>query len=183
MLLADAGVPAGVEVKDSDAQFRYKPFKLAADPKVPATDLAKAFNSRHSDYSAAIVDHVFVIRPVSRKAEYLDKSPAPVRLHARGLLSIAEPLFALLDARLAKPGGRVGSVPGPVGEPVDRGDSIELSINSEGRSVLSALNEIALRAPGHPWLVTTNTDSEPARVTQFGFIHRSGITSLQSVGR
>ena len=93
---------------------------------IPAAQLVDAFNDHHRQYRAEILDKVVVIRPVTQRAAYLD-SGAPIgELRAQGLIRIAAKIFAPLDPTLDAAGGRVGSVLGPVGIEIDRGENIEI---------------------------------------------------------
>jgi hypothetical protein len=182
-LLAEAGVPAGLEIRKTDFQRRFglsKPWdpadwtqeKLARQAKVPIERVVSAFNERHAEYRATLIDMVVVIRPVPQRVTYLD-GPAPFgRLRVVGLMTIAERVFASLDPTLDGPGGRPGSSLGQA----DRGWNLELSVTGVGLNILEALNEIVRQAPGHQWLVVT-TDGDRPRIERFGFLHRNGATS------
>jgi len=59
MLLAHAKVPAGLEVHVSDQAPRTRPdFQFAREPGVPVEALVTAFNARHGDYRAEMIDGV-----------------------------------------------------------------------------------------------------------------------------
>jgi hypothetical protein len=186
-LLAEAGVPAGLEMRQADFERRFglaRPWdradwsqeKLARQAKVPIEQVVSAFNEHHADYRATIIDTVVVIRPVPQRVTYLD-SPAPFgRLRAVGLMTIAERVFASLDPALDRPGGRPGSSLGQA----DRGWNLELSVTGVGLTILEALNEIVRQAPGHQWLVVTTAGDTP-RIERLGFVHRNGATSEHAI--
>src|SRR3954467_13380966 len=73
MLLADAGVPSGLEIRASDPWFpAVKPeFATPREPTIPAATFVDAFNTAHSTYRGTVEDGVIVIRLVGRNAAYL----------------------------------------------------------------------------------------------------------------
>jgi hypothetical protein len=157
---AELSVPCDLEILETDlARGWSNGSAIRRVGTVPASDVISAFNKTHSDYKAADLDGVILIRPSQQRARYLE-SIAPVgTLHERGLMTLVEHLFAPLDPALAKPGGRAGSYASPTGVGVDVGEDIELTIQTDGRSVIDILNEMATLAPGHPWLVVTTNEA------------------------
>jgi hypothetical protein len=87
-------------------------------------------------------------------------------------MRVAEKLFVPVAPTLGIPGGRAGSSMVP---PETSGEYIPMSVDVTGLSVVAALNEIAKRAPGHAWLVTT----ELSTPIEFGFIHEFGSGTHQ----
>jgi hypothetical protein len=189
-LLAEAGIPAGLEIREPDMLRVSTPTsrrcltvtreELTRETTVPIEQVVMAFNLGHTGYRAAMMEGVLVIRPVPRSAAYLDSNPPFGQLRGRGLMRFAEKVFAPADPRLDQPGGRVSSVSGPVGVEIDRGDDLDLVIDAVGLTALEVLNQIARLAPGHPWLVVTTHDDTP-RVERFGFGDRYGTTTTLAV--
>ena len=187
-LLAEAGVPAGLEVPDSERQALLKKRRqwnpavmnrerLRGEPSRPLADLVNAFNKAQSRFVSAAVDGVFVVRPAGVRSPYLDDRPLTGRIEGEGLMRVAEKVFAPLDASLDKPGGRLSSTPGIPGVDVDRGEGVHIAIeNVEKLTVLQVLNEMTRRS-GHAWMVTISGHEDP-RISAFGFIHRYGTSSL-----
>ena len=48
---------------------------------------------------------------------------------------------------------------------------------SGGKTVLDTLNQIAVQAPGHVWVVTTREERDGVKLTGFGYIHGDGSRS------
>jgi hypothetical protein len=189
-LLAEAAIPAGAEIRQSDYQRftgsprRWDPERLsrerfAQETTVPADRLVAAFNQSHATYRALMMGGVLVIRPARDRAPYLDGGAPMATLSARGLMPLAERMFVPLDPRLAQEGGRAGSLVGPIGVELDRGDDLQLVVEARGKTVIQVLNDIARQAPGHAWLVVTMDGDR--RIERFGFMHRYGTTSEQSL--
>lgn len=177
-LLAEAAVPAGLEIKQPE-RFRpaSKAYDIDRDSTTSVAELIKVFNLSNRDYRAESMADVVVIRPAERKAAYLDSSAPPGWISGRGLMSMTEKLFAPLHPTLAISGGRPGSLLSPMGMEIDRGENVQLTVDATRRRVIDVLNEIAKQAPGHPWLVTT--DDPAAKIVRFGFMHRHGTTTEQ----
>ena len=178
--LVEASIPAGIELQQSDMPLTFPP-KLAVDGRstIPAAELSKAFNERHTTYRAEIVDGVFVIRPVARRASYLDQAAPPIRLHVRGIMAATRKLFAPLDPRLDAAGPRVGT---PVGGVDLEGEAVDIDTDTAGKSVLNVLNAIVNHAPGRAWLALT-TDQETTTIGQIGFIRANAFSLLPISGR
>ena len=179
MALADASVPAGLEIKQTDWAAPHPHFDLTRDDAfISEIELVAAFNERHSAYRAVIIDGVIVIRPIASQPDYLDSEAKEFQVQGRGLVSIASRLFEPLKnggSRL----GQTGSMLSAVGVDVDRGDNIALTVDSRGQAVLTVLNGIVMQAPGHVWLVVVAADSRtPLR---FGFVHQSGTTTERAI--
>src|SRR5258707_115742 len=74
MAVADASVPAGLEIRSSELFPRRKPeFDLKSEPTRPVAELVQVFNAYHGDYGATIVDDVLVVRPTGKRSAYLDQ--------------------------------------------------------------------------------------------------------------
>jgi hypothetical protein len=75
MLLAHASVPSGVVLPESATQHPPGPpdFTFKRDPTISTEELAKAFNARHPQYRATLIDDVLVVGPASGLPSYLDK--------------------------------------------------------------------------------------------------------------
>jgi hypothetical protein len=191
-ILTHVGVPAGLEIRESSDQLpsssprlwdpeQWTAERVAQQNKVPLPQIVAAFNQQHGDYKAAVLDGVLVVRPAERRVAYLDGHGPTGQLHAAGLMSLAETVFAPLDARLDKPGGRAGSRIGPIGVDVDYGDGLDLVVEAWDRNVLDILNEVVRNAPGHSWIVVTS-DGDPAHILRAGFFHRYMTGSYLVVG-
>jgi hypothetical protein len=180
---AELSVPCGLEILETDfARGWSTASEIGRVGTVLASDVIRAFNNTHSDYKAADLDGVIVIRPSQQRARYLDSIARVGTLHERGLMTLGEHLFAPLDPALTKPGGRGGSYASPTGVEVDRGEDVELTIQADGRPVIDILNEMATLGPGHSWLVVTANEAIP-RVVRFGFVHRYGTTTELRIGK
>jgi len=180
-LLAESGVPAGIEIKQQD-RMRVAPLEKSEQgppSTVPLSELASAFNAAHADYQASITDGVLIVRPRQIQQDYLDAGAPPRELSGVGLMPVATQLFVPLDSKLQGGAGQAASMLGPIGIEVDRGEQIPIRVNGSGRTVLQVLNDIALQAPGHPWFVAT--EGQPAKIIRFGFVHKHGTTTEQSI--
>ena len=186
-LLGETKVPAGLEMRQGDFvrasnsprqwdPAQWTPDRLARQQTVAVDRIVATFNEGHEGYRAAIVDGVVVVRPLPRGTSYLDSKPVSGAVAAHGLMRFAEKIFAPLDNHLDRPGGRAGSSIGTLGPPIDRGESVDVSIDATGRTVLEILNAVARQAPGHPWLVVSSDTPSP-RPDRFGFLHGQGTTS------
>jgi len=178
--LAATGVPAGLELRQGDRPARKREIAIDRTSTISATELAKAFNERHADYFAAVLNGVFVIRPVAQRAGYLDTAAPTMELQVRGLIAAARKLFAPLDPRIDAPGGQMASGLGGLDF---EGDGMAIALDTKGKAVLDVLNEITKKAAGHAWIVVTQTEAEVTRITQIGFIRSSGSTTLVAISR
>jgi hypothetical protein len=77
-------------------------------------------------------------------------------------------------------GGVVGSVLGTPGVEIDRGEGVQFSVVTDGKTVLEILNEIVSRSAPRGWWVI-RTDDASARVERVGFIRRFGSMIGQDV--
>src|SRR5580704_9503588 len=79
--LVEASIPAGIELRQADMPLTFPP-KIAIDRTnaIAASELVNTFNDRQRGYRAALVDGVFVIRPVAGRAAYLDQLAPAMRL-------------------------------------------------------------------------------------------------------
>jgi hypothetical protein len=191
-ILTQVGIPAGLEIRQSKyiqhgrtpSQWNYEQWtaeRLAQQRLVPIEQLVAAFNQHHPDYQAAMLDGVLVIRPTDRPLAYLDGRGPTGQLRAVGLMNLADKVFVPIDSSLDVP-GRIVSELTPAGIDVDFGHGVELVIDASARLVIDVLNEVVRQARGHSWLVVTTDDPVPA-VTQFGFLHRHGTGSVQTIRR
>lgn len=180
-LLTSSGVPAGLEVRESDRlpiRQRRPPLTDAAQLRsLPVEDLTSAFNKGQAEYVAVVQDGVVVIRPRSGRTDYLSTRPFSGVIAGTGLVRVSEKVFAPLDRRLDQPGGRPASRLGQPGVEVDYGDGLRISVGDAGKlTVLDVLVQIAKQAPGHAWIVVTAGESV-GRVTRFGFIHGTSTST------
>lgn len=179
-LLTASGVPAGVEIRESDRlRIRQRrPPPAEAQPRlVPIEELTAVFNKGQSEYVAVVQDGVVVIRPRSGRAAYLGTRPFSGVIAGTGLMRVSEKVFAPLDRRLDQPGGRPASRLGQPGVEVDYGDGLHISVNQADKlTVLDVLIQVAKQAPGHAWVVATA--GEPtSRIMRLGFIHGASTTT------
>jgi hypothetical protein len=186
MLLAEAAIPAGLEVREPDAHPKSgQRFDLPRDagtaPMAAANDLIAAFNRAHPEYQAAMADGVIVVRPATRVPDYLDQPSTLGQFTGKGLMRVAEHLFAPLDPKLAAPGGRLGSYPGAIGVEVDRGEQLQITVDGRGLTNLGVLNQVARQAAGHPWLVVVDDIARTPHIVRVGFINRAGTTTETSL--
>ena len=82
-ILTHVGIPAGLEIRQStydqyaNRSRQWDPeqwtaARLAQRGVVPLAQIVTTFNQRHTEYKAAILSGVLVIRPVDRRVAYLD---------------------------------------------------------------------------------------------------------------
>jgi len=181
MLLANASVPSGLEVRDIDVvrPLKRPNFALDRSVNIPVADLIKAFNSQHTDYHAELANGVFVVRPTVRPARFLDQpSHLTSPIVATGLMGAARRLFAPLDPSLASGLGTTGSFVNA--SPDDLGENIPISVNGD-RNVIDSLNQIVLQSPRTWYVVTTKRQNGETLIIRFGFIHGQGITIEQTL--
>lgn len=182
-VLANASVPSGIEVKGSDDVY---PKRRQGDDRddrdqakqVPASDLVMAFNAQHRDYTATLMDNVFVIRPVDGRARFLD-GPSTIAppVTVVGIMLAERTIFAPLDPRLLGPA--VGSYP----REALKGLTARIVLDgTKGRTVIHTLNQIALQMPG-AWQVTTQQRGREWEVTEFGFIYSGFSGTRNGLGR
>ena len=169
VLLAEASVPSGLEIKEpGDSRSRPVPYADAdSGRRIPATQLAARFNAVHSDYHALVMDGVFVIRPVGDNAAFLDERSAidpPISITGR--MQAARRIFGMHGAIL-------GSTFSLEGE-----DKPIVLDGTGGRKVIDTLNEIVMQSPS-AWQVTTRKQGNQWRVVAFGFIRKDGSSSIQ----
>jgi hypothetical protein len=175
MALAYASVPAGLEIRESDDIPPSTRPQLTIDParNIQASELARAFNSQRSDYDAALMGRVLVIRPTGSALPFLDQpSPIDSPLTVTGLMAAAREVFSVLD-----PGLR-GPILNSLGRDSDR---IPIVLDGRGaRKVIDTLNQIVLQAaPSHSWFVTTRKEPDGMRVVAFGIIEANGTRRTQ----
>ena len=176
--LADASIPAGLEIRESDDEPPLRPaFNIDPKQRVPLNDLVTTFNVHRHDYRAVVMHGgVMVIRPVERKVPFLDgPSPISQEVTVTGLMAAARRVFAALDPRLT------GPVLNSIGH---KGDDIPVALDgSGGRTVMDTLNQILTQAPGRVWVVTTREEPDGLRVISFGLIEAGGSRRTQGMRR
>ena len=177
--LADLSIPAGLELRKQDRFAGSSETVIPDSPARSVEELARLFSAAHSDYSATVVDGTMVVRPAQNRSEYLDGAAPLLSVTVRGLMRVTEKLFAPLNPGLDAEGARAGSVLGPVGVEVDRGENLEIRLDTRGKTVLETLTAIA-RATGHPWFVVTDS-ATPPHILRAGFVHRYGTTTEATV--
>jgi hypothetical protein len=190
MQLVEAGVPAGLEIRAADRQraarsatkwnqTRVPRERIGFEDLVPTTQLLTLFNSGRSDYQAALVEGVVVVRPTRDRAAYLDGAASFPDIDANNLFEALKQVFAPLDPSLVARGSSAGSLLSPIGADVDRGASLKLNARSDGKLVIDVLNDFASKAAGHAWLVTTDDEGT---ITQVGAVHQYGTTTERPIG-
>lgn len=180
MALADASVPAGFEVRKSDLLPRGRPvLQSTGQPTVGLHEIVAIFNTHHTDYRAAIMDGVVVIRPVGRTAAYLEATIDIVQIAVTGVMEAARRIFGPLDPSLVHPGGRLGSSINT--DTTDTGDNAVISIHGAGR-VIDLLNDVVRQSP-RAWLVEITDDLSDPEVSRFGFMHNAGTSTWLGVRR
>ena len=179
MVLLQAGVSAGLEVRSADQSPRRKPdLQLASSPTVNLTEVVSAFNSAHTDYRAKLDGHVVVIRPVDKPAPYLDQPSSAGRIDVTGVMSAARKIFSPLDRTLDAPGGIIGSRIGV--DAAQAGENTRITIDGSGRRNEQLLNEVVSRSP-RAWIVVTTNSDETIRIIKVGFMHPGGSTTFLDV--
>lgn len=181
MLLANASVPSGLELRDIDdvPPLNRPDFNLARTPRVPASDLVRAFDSQHSDYRAILIDGVFVIRPVDRPVRFLDEpSSLTSPIAVTGILTAARRIFSPLDPALSDGRGIMGSfinVP-----PEELGENLPITVDG-GRRVIDDLNQIVRQSARMWYVVTRRRPDNEWQIVRFGFIQTQGVTIDQGL--
>lgn len=171
-------IPCGLEVMAVDAppeKFAVRSDELSELAPMTVASVVNAFNERHANYQAKMMDGVVVIRP-TRPSVYIDSNPGLGRIDGRGLMWLAGMVFLPLDPSLARR-PTVGSVLSRPGDVADRGGDIEMAVDGSGRTVLNILNDIVKRAPTHAWLVRTSKE----KILSFGFVNGDGTVMERAV--
>ena len=164
--LADASIPAGLEMKELDDGPPLRP-AVEIDPKqrVPLDGLVTTFNAQHRDYRAVVMrGGVMVIRPAKGRLSFLDEPSAiSQKITVTGLMAAARQVFDALDPGLASR---------PILNSMERkGDDIPVVLDGTGgRTVMDTLNQIVTQAPGRVWVVTTREEPDGVRVVSFGLM-------------
>ena len=183
MALADAAVPAGLEIRESEDVLPAgwpslkgrKPAWFNADRthRIAAAEVVAAFNGSRRDYRAVLMGQVLVIRPIDGALPFLDQ-PSAISgpTHVTGAMAAARRVFADLVPGLS------GPVLNSLGH---KGDDVPVVLDGGSRKVLDTLNQIVLQAPPRTWVLTTRQQAEDVRVISFGFIEADGSRRIQRV--
>jgi hypothetical protein len=174
MYLADAKVPAGLEIKTQDQRRleRQRQLDWSNGPRVPMDDLIRGFNGSHSDYRAVNDDGVVVIRPLVRSLPYLDMNSSIATVTVTGVTRALQIVWAGLDPSAApREGGVAGSTPWSAEE---IGLRMNLTLLGQGRRVAEVLNQIARQAPGRAWLVVTREQKDVVEAERLGLVMPNG---------
>jgi hypothetical protein len=167
--LANASVPSGLEIRESDdvPPSGRLTFKVDPERRVPASELVQTFNAQHRDYHAVMMRGVLVIRPIRGALPFLDEPSTiypPVAVI--GAMAAARRVFSILDPGLS------GVVLNSAGR---EGDKIPVLLDgSGGRTVIDTLNQIVKQTAPRTWVVTTRRQADDVRVVGFGFINAEG---------
>jgi hypothetical protein len=181
MMLAHASVPSGAVLPESITQHPSGPpdFAFERDAAISARELAIAFNGRHPQYRAEVIDGVLVICPADGLPSYLKRTSGLPPMDIVGVMDAARRVLAGLDPAFAKPqGGVIGSSINLDAE--QRGDSTRIVFDGTERRVIDGLNTIAKQAK-RTWLVITNQDAKGPVHLRVGFMHQGGSSTLVGV--
>ena len=181
MALANASVPAGLEIREPDDLLPagwptvngQRPAWFNANPtaRIPASQMVNTFNRSQSDYRAVLIGEVVIIRPVRGSAAFLDQpSTISGRTTVLGAMAGARRIFADLEPGLS----------GPVLNSFGRqGDDVPVVVDGRASTVIDTLNQIVLQASPRAWVVTTRQEPQDVRIISFGFIERDGSRRIQ----
>ena len=177
MLLAHASIPVGLEIYGSDSEPRTMPEwqSIRSDEMIPLDVVIEAFNESHRDDKAGLMDGVVVIRPVARRAPFLDQPLMVSDVEVVGVETALRKMFKAIDPSVDPSGGIVGS---RRVTPEQAGGYVSVRF-TPGKTVLQTLNEIASRT-GLSWEVVTTRSTEQEGVSLIvfaGILHRRGTTS------
>ncbi len=177
MTLAEASVPSGVVVQESTwrGTVERPDFGFARKPEVTLDELAKAFNGRHADQQATVMDGVLVVHPGARLPESLRQPSGFARGSVVGAMDALRRVVSGIDPVLARPGGVLGSRINA--DLADRSDTAQLVFDGSESRIVDGLNAIA-RQTRKTWLVVIADTGQPAPIIQVGFVNRGGSTSL-----
>ena len=181
MLMANASIPSGIEIRHADAtHFRRLRFDQVSGSTVPVSTLVDQFNTTHADYRASMKDGVLVIRPVERTTRFLDERSTLQPVQVTGVMNALTRVFGQLVPSLAVPSASLGSFLG--GVPPDLGENVTIDLNGAGRPVLDVLIDIVKQAP-RTWYVETEPVDEGAnpRISRIGFLLANGKGVFQPI--
>jgi hypothetical protein len=171
--LAEASVPAGIEMREADRSTRtMRELSLQDGRTISLEDLAEVFNSAHVDYRAEIAGGILHVAPIEGRSPYLDDDARQEQVTVTGLMTVMQVLFAPLDRSLTPGGVRASAL---ARSDVDHGEQARIDLHTVGLTRREVLNAVARSMPGHVWLVTTA--GTPPTINQVGFIHSDRSTS------
>lgn len=169
LLVANASIRAGLEVKEADnAPVSRAPRRPRGETtQIPREQLVTAFNARWPGYHAAWVGDVLLIRPVVGRMEFLDSS-SPIQAPTT-IISLSQTLrtiFSPLRPGLLNPGA--GSLSGnEAAKALTERFTLD---GSNGRTVIDTLNQVTLQHQG-AWWVTTRLIEDKWQPIEFGFVY------------
>jgi hypothetical protein len=180
MLLAHASVPSGVVLPESATlRPRLPDFSFKRNPILPTEELAKAFNARHPQYRATLIDDVLVIGSAGGLPSYLERRSGLQPTAVVGVMMATRKVLAALDTAFANTKG--GTIDSRITLDAEQsGDSIRIVFDGTERRVIDDLNTIAKQA-GRTWLVLTSDDVQEAGHLKVGFLHRGGSSTHLAV--
>jgi hypothetical protein len=150
MALANASVPAGLEIRESDdvPPDARPTSKVDREREVPVSEVVKAFEARRRDYRVVVMQGVLVIRPIDGTLSFLDEaSTIDPPVSVVGVMASVRRVLSPLDPRLS------GVVLNSYGR---KGEDVPVMLDgSGGRQVIDTLNQIVKQAPPRTWVVTT----------------------------
>jgi hypothetical protein len=190
-MLVEAGCTVGLEVLRQDYEEFQKPSPrrwnpwnanqdhFAKEERVPLAEFVRAFNATQTTYASDVQGGVVTIRLIAGRAAYLDQRPLRGTLHAKGLFIMLATLTEAMQGRVLT-GGVAGSILGTPGVDIDRGEGVQFSVVTDGKTYVEILNEIIAQSAPRGWWVIRSNDAS-ARIEQVGFIHRFGSMSGRAV--
>lgn len=183
MMLAQAGVPSGVVLGESESR---SPTGGPPDPHLPrgavtsVEVLARAFNASHSTHRAVVLGDVLVIHRGTALPELLTRRSGSGKGEVIGAMQAVRLAWSGLDPKLRPSGdGVLSSAIGVEAE--DRSASMRVVFDGSEARVLDALNSIATQTR-RTWLLVISDDPASSPSTaRIGLINRGGSVSLLSL--
>jgi hypothetical protein len=176
LLVANASIRAGLEVKEADnARVGVTSRPPTGEIKQVAREqLVIAFNARKPGYRAAWVGDVLLIRPALGRLEFLDSgSPIQTPTTTVGVGAALRTIFSPINPtppNAVTPGAASG---------VESGKAMtkEFTLDgSNGRTVIDTLNQVTLQHPGAWWVATRLVEGK-WQPTEFGFVYTDFVRS------
>jgi hypothetical protein len=169
MLLANASIRSGLEVKEVDnlAVTRPPSRPKGGIKQVPRELLIEALKAQKPRYQASWVGDVLVIRPATGRVRFLDSaSPIQMRTTVVGVMQALRTILSPLDERLLTPG--VGT-----GKGFEALKALTANITLDGsnrRTVIDTLNQVVSQNQG-AWRLVTRFEEDDWRVVELGFTY------------
>jgi hypothetical protein len=169
LLVANASIRAGLEVKEADNAQRGAVVQPKSERiQIPRDQLVDAFNARRPGYHAAWLGDVLLIRPVLGRMEFLD-SPSPIQAPTT-IVSLTQALRTIFSPIKPRPPNSV-AVGSAMGNEAGKALTERFTLDgSNGRTVIDTLNQVTLQHPG-AWWVTTRLIEDTWQPTELGFVY------------